>query len=210
MKTLQCLRRAMLAALLMAAFGPFSVAEEEIYQIDPVHSSVNFKIRHLVSRTTGKFTDFSGVIRFDEKNMKQSSVEAVIAAASIDTENKNRDEHLRSADFFETEKFPEIRFKSKKVVPGKKNSFKLIGDFTMHGVTKEITLEAEFLGKAAMREGQPPKAGFTATGVIQRSEFGISTYPGALGEDVSISLEIEANPVLEEESASAKGEASAQ
>jgi polyisoprenoid-binding protein YceI len=110
------------------------------YTIDSVHSSVAFKVRHLVSRTAGEFNDFSGTITADFENLAGSGVELRIQAASIDTKDEGRDKHLRSADFFDVEKYPEITFSSSKVTKVDDTSFAVVGTLNMHGVSRQITL----------------------------------------------------------------------
>jgi polyisoprenoid-binding protein YceI len=178
-----------------------SSARAAAYTIDAAHSSVSFKIKHLASRVVGSFKDFSGTIEFDEKAPKKASVDATIQTASIDTRNEKRDGHLRSADFFEAEKYPTITFKSKKVEAAVKDKLKVTGDFTMHGVTKPVTLNVEYLGSAKDPAGKV-RAGFSATGKLNRKDFGIVWNKALdnggfiLGDDVEVAIEIEAIPAL--------------
>ena len=118
------------------------------YTVDPTHSSINFTIKHLVSKVNGRFNDFSGTFCLDPKKLADAKADVTIKAASISTENEKRDTHLKSADFFDVEKFPTITFKAKKVTAAGKDKFKLVGDVTMHGVTKEETFDIEFGGAA--------------------------------------------------------------
>ena len=121
----------------------------DTYVFDKAHSTLGFQIRHLFSNVTGKFDDFTGTIQFDETNPEQSSVEVNIKTASIDTGVKMRDDDLRSAEFFDAAKYPETTFKSKSVKSTGKNTFDVTGDLTMHGVTKEVVLKVELIGKGA-------------------------------------------------------------
>jgi polyisoprenoid-binding protein YceI len=190
-------RNVFLSLALGFAFGA-SAHAADTYAIDPVHSSVSFKVRHLASYTTGVFTDFDGAMAFDEEDIESSGVEATIRAASIDTNNEDRDEHLRAEDFFHVEKYPIIKFASKKVVRGADNTFKVTGNLMMHGVTKEVTLDVEYFGKMAPSPDKPPRAGFSASAELNRKDFGIvynkvlDTGGLLLGETVRISIEIEA------------------
>ncbi len=167
------------------------------FSIDPAHSAVIFKVKHLsISTVTGRFEKFSGTFDFDGQGIKSSKVEAVITAASINTDVSKRDEHLRSADFFDVEKYPELKFVSKGVKDVKKNKFKILGDLTMHGVTKPVVLDAEFGGEVKDPWGNT-RVGFNAATKINRKEYGL-TYGKALetgglvvGEEVTIILEIE-------------------
>ncbi len=178
------------AAILLA--GP---ALAETYTIDAEHSSVAFSVRHLVSRTSGRFNDFAGAIQYDPAHPEKTSAEATVQVSSIDTDNEKRDGHLRSADFFNAEKFPTISFKSTKAKV-KDGAIHLTGDFTMHGVTKSITLPIEILGTAANPFNKKPQAGFATELTIQRSDYGVNTWSdaaGVLGDEVKISLTVEAN-----------------
>jgi polyisoprenoid-binding protein YceI len=182
---------ALVAAVTLLA-GP---ALAETYTIDSEHSSVAFSIRHLVSRTSGRFNDFAGTIKYDPSHPEKTSAEATIQVSSIDTDNEKRDGHLRSADFFNAEKFPTITFKSTKAKV-KDGSIHLTGDFTMHGVTKSITLPVEILGTGTNPFNKKPQAGFAAELTINRSDYGVNTWSdvaSVLGDEVKISLTVEAN-----------------
>jgi polyisoprenoid-binding protein YceI len=167
------------------------------WKIDPSHTTVEFSAKHMMITTVrGRIADVEGTIYTDEKNPSNSSVEAVLKAASLDTRTEQRDQHLKSADFLDVEKFPDITFRSKRI-EGPRERFKLIGDLTIHGVTKEITLDVTFEG-----EGKDPwggeRAGFTATGKIDRRDFGL-TWNQALeaggvlvSNEIKISVEVQA------------------
>lgn len=196
------IRYALLTAIVgVLATAAVAAAETVPFRIDPSHSLVGFNVRHFFSRTPGRFKEFNGMIQLDEKNLAASSVEVTIQAASINTENEHRDGDLRSANFFNTDTFPTITFKSTKVVPGAEKSFQIIGDLTMHGVTKQVTLDANVLGigQVAMG-GRPPRtlAGFEAKTTIDRKDYGIvwnrmlDQGGTMLGDDVQITLQIEA------------------
>jgi len=183
--------RTILATLALAALP--AMAAEDTYKIDPVHSEISFKIRHLLAKTSGRFTKFSGSVKVDTADISKSSVEVVIEAASINTDNEGRDKHLRAADFFDVEKFPTITFKSTSVKEVAKGKLEVTGQFTLHGVTKTITFP---ITNAGTQPGMQP--GVTVAGfidgvvTINRNDYGIKTYPGALGDDVVIALNIEA------------------
>lgn len=185
--------RTLVAAVLLAAAAV--PAPAAVYEIDPVHSLVGFRIRHLVARTSGRFTKYSGVIHYTPGKPETWKAEAKIDAASINTDNANRDAHLRSAEFFDVEKCPEITFKSTKVLEAKEDSAKLQGELTMHCVTKPVVLDVELGGVAG------PKAGFMAKTKVNRKDFGIvwnqtlDTGGFALGDEVEITLDIEADDV---------------
>jgi polyisoprenoid-binding protein YceI len=170
----------------------------ETFTVDRVHSDATFQIRHFVSKVRGRFGDFDGTLTLDRAHPEASSVEFRIKAASINTDNANRDTHLRSADFFDAEKNPEITFKSTKVAARGQNQYDVTGTFTMRGVTKEITLPVTFLGFASDKRGTE-KAGFEINTVINRKDYGIvwnqalDAGGAVLGDDVQVSLNIEAN-----------------
>jgi polyisoprenoid-binding protein YceI len=186
---------ALTAAPLFAADAPAG----EVYTVDKAHSSTEFKVRHMVSNVTGRFGDFDASINLDRAKPSNSSVEFTIQATSINTGNEGRDKHLRSADFFDVEKFPTITFKSTAVKPsGTKDVYDVTGNLTMHGVTKQITLPVSFLGFA--RDGRgTPKVGFELETTLNRKDYGIvwnkTLDEGGvlLGEDVKVSVNIEAN-----------------
>lgn len=181
-----------------ATFAISTQAFATEYQIDPAHSSVNFKIRHLVSKTTGKFDKFDGKLNYEPGKPASWKVDAKIDAASVNTGQAKRDEHLRSPDFFDTQKYPTITFKSTGVKDASDKNAKLEGLLTMHGVTKPVVLDVEFGGEGVDPQGTK-KAGFTASTKINRKDFGIiwnKTLDAgglALGDDVDINIEIEAD-----------------
>jgi polyisoprenoid-binding protein YceI len=159
-------------ALLASLVAPSAAAAPAAYEIDPSHSRVGFRIRHTISHVGGSFDSFSGTVRVDREDLTRSGVTFVIDAASIDTGNAKRDEHLRSADFFDVAKFPEMRFESTGIAKGAGNVYQVTGKFTMHGVTREITVPVELLGFApGMRGGE--MAGFHATFPLDRKAYGI-------------------------------------
>lgn len=175
-----------------------SLARAEKWEIDVAHSSVGFSVRHMVvTKTHGKFNDFTGYIDFDGENVEKGSVEITARIASIDTDNKKRDDHLRSPEFFDAEKFPTMIFKSKKVIKGSGSEFKLVGDLTIKDVTKDVTFDCEFNGVINDPVGNT-RAGFSAVVKINRQDFNVkwskSLDAGGLvvGDEVKINLEIEA------------------
>jgi len=185
--------RTVLATLALAALP---LAAQDTYKIDPVHSEISFKIRHLLAKTSGRFTKFSGTIKVDTADISKSSVEVSIDAASINTDNEKRDEHLKSADFFDVAKFPTLTFKSTSVKEVAKGKLEVTGDFTLHGVTKRVTFPITNAGTQPGMQPGSVVAGFVDGALtINRNDFGIKTYPGALGDDVAISLNVEAGKV---------------
>jgi polyisoprenoid-binding protein YceI len=188
--------------LALVAGATAAAAQAAPFRIDPGHSLVGFNVRHFFSRTAGRFKEFSGTIQLDEKNLANSSVDVTIQAASINTENERRDGDLRSSNFFNTDTFPTITFKSTKVVPGPEKSFLVYGDLTIRGITKPVTLEATTMGIGQISmSGRPPRtiAGFEAKTTVDRKEFGIvwnrvlDQGGTMLGDDVQITLQVESN-----------------
>lgn len=198
-------RRRVVTALSLSALwaGGIAVAEAgseaQTLKIDPQHSNVGFQVRHIFTKVSGRLREFEGSLRFDEKNPAASSVEVAIKTASIDTNVEARDKDLRSPRFFEVEKYPTITFKSTAVQPIDEKKAKIKGILTMHGVSKEVTLDAEYLGKLKDPWGNV-RYGFHAETSIDRREFGL-TWNEALeagavlvGEQVDILLDVEGIP----------------
>ncbi len=185
-------------ALVALVLAPgFARAEPVSWKIDPVHSSVTFKIRHLVSRVQGEFKDLNGTIAFDPADASAGSVAVTIAAASIDTKNDYRDKDLRSGNFFDVETYPEITFKSTGAETTPDGKLQVTGDLTMHGVTRPVVLDAEFLGSGPHPRGGRV-AGFAATTTLNRKDFGITWNKvldaggTLLGDDVQVEINLEA------------------
>lgn len=184
---------ATLAAFVLAA-SPALAADT--YNVDKVHSSALFTIRHLMSKVTGKFTDLSGTIQIDRAKPEASSVEFAIKTSSIDTSNTQRDEHLRSGDFFDAAANPEITFKSTKVKSTGKDTYSVTGTLTLRGVSKEVTLPVTVLG-----EGKDPmgneKIGFEVETTLNRKDYNIvwnralDTGGYVLGDDVKVAITLE-------------------
>ena len=167
------------------------------WDIDPAHSSAGFSVRHMmIAKVHGGFGRMSGQLALDRLNPERSSVEAVIDATSIDTREPKRDEHLKSADFFDVLKFPTITFKSTKVAP-EGDGFRVLGDLTIHGVTREVTLEVEGLASEMKDPWGNVKTAASARTQIKRKDFGLN-WNAALeaggvlvGDDVTITLDIQ-------------------
>ena len=166
------------------------------YAIDPEHTTVGFKIRHLFSNVTGAFDEFEGAIVYVPGRPEQWSANATIQTASINTKVKERDKHLRSKDFFDVEHYPTLTFKSIEVTDASATGGKLHGLLTIHGVAKPVVFDLQIHG-----EGKDPwgnaRAGFTATTRINRKDFGLTwnqaveTGGFLVGDDVDITLEVE-------------------
>jgi len=195
-------RTVLFGSLAALAFAAAAFAATETFQFDKAHSLVGFRIRHFVSKVEGRFKDYEGAIQIDRQNPANSRVDLTIQAASIDTGNENRDKDLRSANFFDVDKFPTITFKSTKVTPKGSDTYDVAGDFTMHGVTKPIVVTVRHGGFA--KAGKVEKAGFETMGFkLDRKDYGISWNRAVdqggvmLGEDVEINVQVEANHPLE-------------
>lgn len=190
------MRRSITLAALVTIFAAGSIPAAGTYTIDPVHSTVAFKIRHLVSRTGGDFTDFGGTIVADFENLDACRIALHINAASIDTGDKNRDEHLRSDEFFGVRDHPEITFNSSKITRVDDRNFAVVGMLTMHGVSRQITLTVTYLGEVPDPWGGT-RAGYQLTTTVNRKDYGISwnkTLDNGgliLGDEVEISIDLE-------------------
>jgi polyisoprenoid-binding protein YceI len=166
------------------------------WAIDATHSNVEFSVRHLMIATVkGRFADVTGTIVTDESDPARAEIDVTIAAASVDTRMPQRDEHLRSADFFDVEKFPTLTFRSRSIAPDGE-TLKVTGDLTIRGVTREVVLDVTRNGRQADPWGGV-REGFEATTKIKRSDFGL-TWNQALeaggvmvGDDVKITLDVE-------------------
>lgn len=142
--------------------------------VDPDHSVAAFSILHMmIARVRGQFNDIAGTIYFDPQNIADSSVELTIGTSSVTTGIQKRDDHLKSADFLEVAKYPEISFRSVSIGPVQGNLASVAGDLTLHGVTRRITVEAEFSGPVKDPFGGGSSMGFTASAVIDREDFGM-------------------------------------
>jgi polyisoprenoid-binding protein YceI len=169
------------------------------WNFDHAHSSVDFTVRHLlVSKVRGKFTTWTGKLEIDEQDLSRSRVEVDIDVASVDTHEPRRDAHLRSGDFFDVEKHPRLTFVGRHVEPKGKDRLAVTGDLTIRGTTREVVLDVERGGIVAKDPWGMRRAGFTATATINRKDYGVSYNQVldqgglALGEEVAISIDIEA------------------
>ena len=191
---MKLIRSILLTALVATPL--FAQTATETFTLDKAHSNATFRIRHLMSNVNGSFNELDAAVNIDRANPAGSSVEFTIQAASIDTGNTNRDDHLRSPDFFEVAKYPTITFKSSAVKATGKNTYDVTGDLTMHGVTKKVTLPVEFLGFMKDARGNE-RAGFAISTTVNRKDYGIvwnrALDEGAvlLGDDVKVTIDLE-------------------
>jgi len=167
-------------------------AQAVTYRIDPVHSFIIFRVKHLnTGFAYGRFNTFSGTIVVDERNPANSSIELEIDANSVDTGNSQRDDHLRSPDFFSARQFPKITFKSTRVRKINDTTVEVQGDLTMRGVTRPITARVTFTGKGRNQRGQEI-IGFETTFTIRRSQFNINYgLNGGLADEVRVTFAVE-------------------
>jgi polyisoprenoid-binding protein YceI len=174
------------------SFSLKSYAKNEKYTIDPYHTNVNWKVSHFgFSSPSGKFTSATGYLLIDKNKPSKSSVEIIIDSKSLSTGLKQFDEHLSSSDFFNTEKYQQINFKSTKIEVLDNNTAKIYGNLTLLGVTKQIVLETK-LNKIGVNDySKKETAGFSAKTTIKRSDFGMSKYSPSIGEDVFVDIEVE-------------------
>jgi len=168
------------------------------YQIDPAHASAQFKVRHMmIANVKGEFDKIIGTVDFDPANPSASTVDATIEVASISTRDPQRDTHLKSADFFDVEKFPTITFKSKKVTATGGDNFTVVGGLTVHGVTKEVDLKVEELTEETKDPWGNVRRGATAKTRIHRKDFGmvfnVALEAGGflVGEEVDLTIDVE-------------------
>jgi polyisoprenoid-binding protein YceI len=168
------------------------------YQIDTAHSAAQFKVRHMmIANVKGEFDKVTGTVNFDPANPAASTVEASIDASTISTRDEQRDGHLKSPDFLDVEKFPAITFKSTKVTATGTDSFNLVGDLTIHGTTKEVSLNVEELTEEAKDPWGNLRRGATAITRINRKDFGmnfnVALEAGGflVGEDVELTIDVE-------------------
>lgn len=183
------------AAALALTTSPVLAAD---YTIDDAHTQANFRVDHLgFSTTWGRFNEESGTVSFDPDNPEDASVSLVIDASSIDTNHAERDDHLRSPDFFNTAEFGEITFESTGVEVTGENTAAITGDLTMLGVTKSVTLDAIFNSIGTYPWDESTEViGFSASGVLDRTEFGMMYGVGGIGTEIQIDIDVEATRSL--------------
>jgi polyisoprenoid-binding protein YceI len=185
--------------LILAAWAAVlsTATANEVYKINTAHSSISFKVHQYLAVTNGNFKKFSGTIDIDRDHPEKSSVVAKIDVRSIDTGIRKRDDHLRSAEFFNVGKFPEITFKSQSVKQTGQQSGDIVGDFTMHGVTKPITLHVKLLTPLRDEASMQHSRWEVTTAPLKRRDFGLmfgssTEAVSGIGQEVAINIEIEA------------------
>lgn len=178
-------------ALVVSLFAASVASAAESWTIDSTHSSVGFNVRHFFNKVPGVFEEFSGKITFDPANPETGAAEATIKVSSVDTRSEKRDGHLQNEDFFLSEKFPAITFKSKSWKKTGDNAFDITGDLTIKDVTKEVVLKTKLLGVGPGRPGKTV-SGWEATTMLDRRDFGITYGQGVVGNEVEVVLNIQA------------------
>lgn len=185
------MKRTLLHLIPLLALTALPLRGEDVYRVDPVHSSVVFSIKHLgVTDFYAVFGEISGTVRVDPEDLSKSSLELSIPVNSVDSRNPKRDQHLKSPDFFNAEQFPTINFKSTKIEGGS-GIYQITGDLTLHGVTRSITVEFK-MGPQGQGMGGETIAGGETRFTIKRSDFGMNFMQGALGDEVNLIVSLEA------------------
>jgi polyisoprenoid-binding protein YceI len=189
------------AQLFFAASLALTIASPsfaDTWKFDPAHSDASFSVRHLmISNVKGEFSKVSGIVDYDPKQPENAKVEATIDVTTVDTREPKRDDHLRSADFFDVQKYPTMTFKSTKVVPAGKEKLKVTGDLTMHGVTKEVVLDVAGPSATIKDNHGNEKSGVSASTTINRKDFGMTWNKAMdnggvmLGDEIPITIEVE-------------------
>lgn len=170
--------------------GLSSVALADNYEIDAAHSTAIFAAKHFnVSWTYGRFNDISGKVVWDADPAK-SSVDITVKTDSLDTNVDKRDQHLKSPDFFNSAQFPTMTFKSKSITKKSGNTFSVTGDLTIHGVTKSVTTDFEYVGTGPDAWGGT-RSGYTTALTVKRADYGMSNMPDAVGPDVKLIISLE-------------------
>ncbi len=169
-----------------------AAAQAGTWQIDPNHSSAQFSVKHLgVSTVRGAFTKVSGTAKYDPADPTKDSVDVTIDAASVDTRVQMRDNDLKSPNFLDVQKYPTIVFHSKKATAAGTGKLQIVGDLTIHGVTKEVVLDVDGPSAQIKDPWGNQRIGASATTKINRQEFGITYLPGVVGDDLTITIDTE-------------------
>lgn len=180
--------------IFLAALGSLAFAEK--YNIDTAHTSAQFAVKHLmVSTVRGTLGKVTGTVEYDSADISKTKIDATIDVAGLSTQNQQRDDHLRSPEFFDAAKFPTIKYVSKSVTPGAAGRLKVVGDLTIKGVTKEVVLDVEG-PSAPLKDQRGTRLGAAASTKINRMDYGVNwnrVMSGGLtvGEEVSINIDLE-------------------
>lgn len=184
--------RILLTAIVSLALVLPAAAETQSWNIDGAHSSAQFSVRHMgISTVRGAFTKVSGTVQYDPGDLAKTVIDATIEAASVDTRVEMRDNDLRSPHFFDASKYPTLTFKSKKVAEAGAGKLKITGDLTIHGVTREVTLDVEGPSAPVKDPRGNLRVGASASTTINRKDFGVDGAAGVVGDDVPITIDME-------------------
>lgn len=164
----------------------------ESFTVDPVHSSVLFRIKHFdVGYIYGRFNQYSGTFAFDDKNPADCKLEMEVKIDSIDSANADRDKHLKGPDFFSAKEFPTMTFKATSMKASDEKNYEVTGDLTIHGVAKQVTVKLERIGTVKDPRSGKPRTGWETTFTIKRSDFGMKYGVPAIGDEVRVTVAIE-------------------
>ena len=184
--------RAVITFVFSLALAATASSQTSTWQIDPNHSSAQFSVRHLgVSTVRGAFTKVSGTASYDPADPSKNSLEATIDASSVDTRVQMRDNDLRSPNFLDVQKYPNITFKSTKVKSDVSGKLQISGDLTIHGVTKEVVLDVDGPSAPIKDPWGNQRIGASANTKINRKDFGVNGAPGVVGDDINITIDVE-------------------
>lgn len=173
-------------------FAISAFAQVETWQIDPAHTASQFAVRHMgISTVRGGFTKTSGTVQYDPADPSKTSLDVSIDTASINTRVEMRDNDLRGPNFFDVQKYPTITFKSRRAESAGKGKLKVTGDLTIHGVTREVVLDVDGPSGPAKDPRGNAHMGASATTTISRKDFGVSSYPAMIGDDIQITIDVE-------------------
>ena len=186
------MHRFVLVLIVLLAMSTAAIAQAGAWQIDPKHSSAEFAVRHLaVSTVRGAFTKVSGSVQYDPADPSKDSIDVTIDANSVDTRVEARDNDLRSPHFLDVQKYPTITFKSKQVKSAGEGKLQIIGDLTIHGVAKQVTLDVDGPSAPIKDPMGNQRIGASASTKINRKDFGVDGAPGIVGDDITITIDTE-------------------
>jgi polyisoprenoid-binding protein YceI len=186
------LKAIVFVAVVSLTFSITAVAQSNVWQLDPAHSSAQFAVRHMgISTVRGTFTKLSGTAHYDPAGAKNDSVEVTIEPASVDTRVEMRDNDLRSDHFFDVQKYPSMTFRSTKVESAGADKLKVTGDLTIRGVTKPVSLDVEGPSKAVDDGHGHLHMGISASGTLNRADFGMTGYQGVVGNEITLTIDAE-------------------
>lgn len=169
-----------------------AAAQVQTWQIDPNHTAAQFSVRHMgISTVRGAFTKVNGSAQYDPSNVSKTAIDATIDASSVDTRVSMRDEDLRSPNYFDVAKYPTITFKSKSVQAAGEGKLKIVGDLTIHGVTKEVTLDVDGPSAPVTDPKGNSHVGASAGTNVNRKDFGVGGSSNMVGEDITITIDVE-------------------